>query len=395
MRRLAGWVVLTSTLMSGRAAAQLPDLPTFGPNWQDFSYPKLFWGPREGLTVGLYYAQVRPFGYADWESPPPFRASVSLDGQISTSGSRRLALEAWFPQLVDGWRFIATVAAQRRARENYFGLGNDTPGDVDSLKQGRDHFFRSDNRRVYFRGEIQRRIVGPVRILGGFHLEGWRVDTLSGPTLLAQDAAAGADPTIANDVFDASVRVGLVVDARDDEVAPRKGALLEVIYAAADADVAGSVSYKRTTVSAAGYLPAGSRVVVAARILAQTMRGTPRLGNLYQIEAAEHPSFGLGGAGSHRGLLDRRLLGPDKLLTNLDIRVDAFAIPTLATITVLGFLDTGRVFELGELELTTADLKVGGGAGLILRIGRAGILGGTWGVGPDGFVSQFLSRWTY
>lgn len=382
-------------LLAPRATGQLPDLPTFGPSWVDFSYPKLFYGAREGLTVGIYYAQVRPFGYADWDAPPPFRGSVSVDGQISTSGSKRLALEFWAPQMADGWRFVASFVAQRHARENYFGIGNDTEGEIDSLTERQKHFFRSDNRRLYLRGEVQRRIVGPVRILGGFHLEGWRVDTLSGLTLLSADALAGVDPTIGENIFDASVRAGVVVDLRDDEVAPRRGALIQGIYGAADASVAGDVTYTRTTLSAAGYVPLGHRVVVAARVLGETMGGTPRVGNLYYVESSDHPTYGLGGSGTHRAIADRRLLGPDKLLTNFDLRVDAFTIPTLVTLTVVAFFDTGRVFDKGKLKLTTDDLKVGGGAGLMLRIGRGGILGATWGAGPDGLVSQFHGRWTY
>ncbi len=372
-------LVLTLLVLPRVGAAQLPDLPTFGPNWVDFSYPKLFYGAQEGLTVGLYYAQVRP----------------ALDGQVSTRGSRRLVLDLWFPQMVDGWRFGVSLAAARRAHRNYFGIGNNTPGEVDSLKEGRSDFFRSDHRRLYLRGELQRRIVGPVRVLGGFHLEGWRVDTLSGVTLLASDGLAGVDPTIGSNVFDASVRVGLVVDLRDDEVAPRRGGLVEIIYGAADASVAGDVSYTRTTLSGAGYLPLGNRVVLAARVLGQAMGGTPRIGSLYLIEFGDRPVLGLGGAGSHRALRDQRLLGPDKLLTNFDVRVDAFDIPTLATITVVSFVDAGRVFEQGQFELTTDDLKVGAGAGLMLRIGRAGLLGATWAGGPDGLVAQFHAAWTY
>lgn len=395
MRRFVGAALTALGCLPGAAGAQIPDLPTIGPDWVDFSYPKLFYGPREGLTVGLYYAQVRPFGYDDWNAPPPFRGSLGLDGQISTSGSKRLALELWFPQMADGWRFVLTLAGERWARQNYFGIGNDTDGEVDSLRDRYEHFYRADVRRLYARGEIQRRIVGPVRVLGGFHLEGWRVDTLDGTTLLGRDALAGVDPTIGASVFDASLRVGLVVDLRDDEVAPRRGALLEAIHGAADAAVAGDASYTRTTISAAGYLPLGRRVVVAARVLGQTMGGTPRLGSLYLIEASDHPNTGLGGAGSHRALPDRRFLGPDKLLANFDLRVDVVSLPTLLGLTAVVFVDTGRVFDAGDFELTTQDLKTGAGGGLILRIGRAGVFGGTLAGGPDGLVGQFHTSWTY
>ncbi|MBI2537993.1 MAG: hypothetical protein HYW06_13740, partial [Gemmatimonadetes bacterium] len=74
---------------------------------------------------------------------------------------------------------------------------------------------------------------------------------------------------------------------------------------------------------------------------------------------------------------------------------DAYAVPTLVRTTVVAFLDAGRVFEPEPFTLTTEGLQVGGGAGLFLQFGRAGILGTTLGVGPDGLVLQAHTRWTY
>jgi hypothetical protein len=155
------------------------------------------------------------------------------------------------------------------------------------------------------------------------------------------------------------------------------------------------VTYTRTTVSAAGYLPIGPQVVLAARAVGEGMGGTPRLGSFYRIEASDRFYEGLGGPASHRALEEHRLLGRNKLLANLDLRYDAYAIPTLARLSVVGFLDAGRVFEPEPFRLTTAGLKLGGGAGLFAQIGRAGILGSTLGVGPDGVVWQVHTKWTY
>jgi outer membrane protein assembly factor BamA len=387
-----------AALLAARAAAagaQQPESPFSATTWTDVAYPKVFYTLRDGLTVGGYYAFISPLGFADFDRPAAYRASFALNGQVSTSGSREIALEARLPDLWRGWRMVGTLSAQRRAREFYYGIGNETAYDGANVTDAQPHYYQSLNVRLFARGELQRQVVGPLRLLAGVHAERWRIDTLPGPSVLRTDLAAGADPTIARPTNDVSFRGGVVLDARDNESAPRRGGLIEAIYSVADSGLGSDVSYTRTTVSAAGYLPIGSQVVVAARVAGESMGGTPRLGSYARIEASDRPYEGVGGPASHRALEEHRLLGRNKLLANLDIRYDAYAVPTLVRTTVVAFLDAGRVFEPDPFKLTTEGLKVGGGAGLILQFGRAGILGGTVGVGPDGLVLLAHTKWTY
>lgn len=389
--------LLALTVSAVPGSAQLPNLPTLGPSWTDLSYPKVFYTSRDGLTFGLYYAQIRQLDYSDFDSPSPYRGLLSIDGQLSTSGSRQATFHARFPRMIDGWRFSFSLEAQRHAKENYFGIGNQSTFD-DNLVGTQPDFYRADHRRYFARGEVQRRVVGGLRILAGFHVERWRLDTLDGPSQLASDALAEADPTIANNTDDISARIGLVFDTRDDEVASRRGVLLEAIYGKAAASAAGDLSYTRATISAAGYLPVGERLLLTARVVGQSMAGTPRLGSYYLIEASDRPYTGLGSAYSHRGLLDNRLLGEDKLFGNLDVRYDLTALPTLYRVTLVAFLDAGRVFQREENEdfrLTTDDLAVGGGLGLIVQLFRAAIVGGSAAVGPDGVTLNVYTRWAY
>jgi len=377
------------------AAAQLPDLPGLGPGWSDVFFPKVLYTTREGFLVGLRYAQVRPLGFADWEEPMPFRGQLSLDANITTSGSKNLTLDAKLPKLIDGWRFATTFEAVRRAREGYFGIGNDVAVSEANVTDAAPHFYQSDNRRYIARAEVQRRVVGQLRILAGVHLERWQIDTLEGPSQLAQDLGSASPPLAGRMVGEATARVGLVFDSRDDEVAPRRGVLLNGILGFADSSALGSVSTTRWTASAAGYLSIGERLVVAGRVLGQGMTGTPPIGSLYLIEASDEPFYGIGGPESHRAIERRRLLGADKLLANFDVRYDVVSLPTVASLTVVGFLDAGRVFPPSGFELTTADLSVGGGIGLVARIFRNGILGTTIATGPDGIVIHGLTAWTY
>lgn len=389
--------VLALGATAGPSWAQLPNLPTLGPSWTDLSYPKLFYTSRDGFSVGLYYAQVRQLDYSDFEAPSPYRGLLSIDGQVSTSGSRQLVFQARLPRMVDGWRFSFSLEARRHANENYFGIGNQSIYDADSA-DAQPNFYRADHRRHLARGEVQRRIVGGLRVLAGFHIERWRLDALAGTSQLATDESAGIDPTIGNNTDDISARIGLVFDTRNDEVAARRGVLLEAIYGKADASVAGDLNYTRTTVSAAGYLPIGERLLLTARVVGQAMGGTPQLGSYYLIEASDRPYTGLGSAYSHRALFDNRLLGEDKLFGNLDIRYDLMALPTLYRVTLVGFLDAGRIFQREEnddFRLTTEDLKVGGGLGLTVQLFRAAIIGGSAGLGSDGVTLNVYTRWAY
>lgn len=382
-------------LVAPPGVAQIPDVPTFGRDWTNLSYPWIYWGPTEGLSVGLFHAQINQLGYDQWDAPEPYRAMVSLDGHVSTSGSKRLELAFRAPRWVDGWRYVVTLEGRRDARERYFGIGNASVYDTANETDAALHFYRSDNTRWIARGEVQRRLIGPLRLLAGLHIERWRIDTLSGPSQLAQDLAAGADPFIAQGAADASARIGLVFDTRNDEPAPGRGVLIEAIVGIADSGIVSATSYTRTTVSATGYVPLFRKLTIAARVLGQTMSGAPRLGSYALIEASDRPFRGIGSAESHRAIPARRLLDADKLLANLDVRYDLLAFPTLFRMTAVGFVDAARVFPVGEFTVTTDDLMVGGGVGLVAQFFRTGILGTTAGLGPDGLVWFFHTRWPF
>ncbi|MFQ6046666.1 MAG: BamA/TamA family outer membrane protein [Gemmatimonadales bacterium] len=376
------------------ALGQLPDLPTLGSRWTEVQYPKLYYTIRDGFTFGMYYAQQRPMGFEDYWDPEPYHGAITVDGRLSTSGRRELMLEARLPKLVPGWRAVLTFEASRRPRDYYFGMGNSTSPSRDSLATN-PRFYDSDNTRIFLRGELQRRIIGGLRVLGGFHAERWRLNTPEGPSRLVNDQTAGLDPTIGRNVSDITLRVGVVFDVRDDEVAPRRGVLLQAIHNRADSSLAGQLSYTRTTFSGAAYASPHQKVVLAARVLGQTMGGMPRVGSYALIESSDRPFVGIGGEGSHRALTDQRFLGPDKLLLNADARYDLMSEETLYALTAVAFLDAGRVFDLGGLEFTTRDLHVGGGAGIFVRWRRVAVLGSTVGVGPDGIVFHVHSRWAY
>jgi outer membrane protein assembly factor BamA len=386
-------LALVLLLLAARpAAAQLPAIFPAGSEWKDLFYPKLFWIPREGLTVGGYYGITLPTRYDD-RTPAPHRLLIALDGQVSTSGSRFIALDAWAPAHWDGWRFRLTLALKHWMREPYFGIGNATTTDSGSVA-GTDRYYRVERVRNYARGDVQRRLMGPLRLLVGFHWEHWFLDTLQARSQLSVDLANGTVSAIGIGTDDFSARLGLVFDTRDREAAAQRGVLVEAIHTRADADVLGDVTYSRTTVSARGFLSFGERWGLAGRVAGHSMGGTPPLGSRFMIEESDREYSGFGGPDSHRALFWNRFVDADALFGNFEVRYAL--IPYFLRTVLVGFVDVGRVFGPGEFTLTTDGLKVGGGGGLFVHFAsETAVLGLSTAVGPDGFNLLLHYRWPF
>lgn len=389
--------VLLLAFAADTGHGQIPDLPTFGENWTDLGYPKLFYTKADGITGGIYYAQIHPPGYRDWFDPQPYRASIAIDGQIATSGSHKLGLYARIPNLIPGWRFSMIAESRRRARQNFFGIGNNTERNGDNVNDAQPHYYRADHHRTLLRGEVQRRVVSHLRILAGFHAERWRFDTLPGVSLLGLQNAAGPGLPIGNSTTDISARFGLVFDTRNDEIAPMRGVLFEAIVGVADSTVAGESSYTRTTLSAVGFWSPTEQLTVSGRFLAQFMTGSPGIGAYSLIEAGDKPFEGLGGPSSHRGFASLRYLGEDKLFANLETRYQVVGERNVVAASLVGFVDVGRVFQPADddFQLTLDGMHVGVGGGPVLSFGRVMVLGLTLALGPDGLSMQAMTDWAF
>lgn len=394
------WLVtaLSLCVWVGPGVAQDPDV--FGEEeeepdyWIDTFYPKLFWAPPDGFTVGGYYAFIQPLRFSQFEEPTAFRAAISFNGQVSTAGSRFLDFKARAPALVDGWRFSLTLRARRRARDGYYGLGNSTTFDRDNITSSDKHFYRAIHTRYLARAEVQRRLVGRLRVLFGIDGHRWKLAPLPGASVLTTDAAGSNGFTYDRFVDEVTGRLGLVYDTRNSEVSPTSGVLAEAIVAGADQGIAGDVSYTRIKLSLQGYIPVSVKLLLAGRVVGQAMGGSPDVGSLYLVEGSERGFFALGGE-AHRALFHNRFLGRHKLFTNIEGRYWLLTVQDLIRISAIGFLDVGRVFEGEDLRLTLDGMKVGGGTGLFLQLGPMAIIGVTTGIGPDGPTLDFHTRWPF
>jgi outer membrane protein assembly factor BamA len=354
------------------------------PYWDITYTPYGYYSSIDGWWLAGYVRVYSPIGFR--ERPEPNRAAITLSGGASTQGSYLVELDAQAPALWDGWRVGLTLDAIRANRLGYFGIGNDTRYDTDSVTPTTPYFYGVSRTSQLARLTIQRRLVGPLRALAGGTLEHTSFRALPGDGLFPRDRAAGRADGSPFD--DATARAGFVVDTRDNELDPHAGLFAEGLYATAR-------RYTRTTVGVQAYAHPFEKLVLAARLLGERVSGSPSISVLQTIESSGRPYFGVGGYRSLRGYYDSRFIGPDKLLGGFEVRYALLYAPTILEVKLVGFYDTGRVFGPGGLRLTTQDLHSSAGGEVMLRLGRNSVLVAGAGFGADGGQFLFASSWSY
>jgi outer membrane protein assembly factor BamA len=381
VRRVVLLIALVCLRPPAPAAAQQPESAPF---WDITYTPYGYYSAIDGWWLAGYVRVYSPIGFR--ERPEPNRAAITLSGGASTQGSHLVELDAQAPALWDGWRVGLTLDAIRANRLGYFGIGNDARYDTDSITPTTPYFYGVSRTSRRARLTIQRRVVGPLRALAGGTLEHTSFRVLPGDGLFARDRAAGRADGSPFD--DATLRAGLVVDTRDNELDPHAGLFAEGLYATAR-------RYTRATVGVQAYAHPFERLVLAGRLVGERMSGSPSVSVLQTIEASGRPYIGVGGYRSLRGYYDSRFIGPDKLLGSFELRYALLYAPTIFEVKLVGFYDTGRVFGPGGLRLTTKGLHSSAGGEVMLRLGRNGVLVAGAGFGEDGGQFLFASSWSY
>src|SRR5207249_11072546 len=150
-------------------------------------------GTAGGLWIGLHYGRYSPVAFA--ARPEPTLASISLDAGASTQGGYACVVDAQAPAWWRGWRAGLTFGAVRVNRLGYYGLGNDTEYSTDSLTTAGSYFYKVSRTTQFVRAGVQRRVIGPLRILAGASIEHTDFRALPGRSVFGSDLAAGVvDP---------------------------------------------------------------------------------------------------------------------------------------------------------------------------------------------------------
>ena len=355
--------------------------------WRSTLYPNLSHSPGDGLWIGLHYGRYSPVGSV--ERPEPNFASINLDAGASTQGSYALVVEAQAPAWWAGWRAGLSFGAVRVNRLGYYGLGNDTQYSRDSLTTAGSYFYKVSRTTQFARATVQRRVIGPLRILAGAAIDHSDFRALPGRSVFRDDLAAGVVDTGTIPFTDKVLRAGIVLDTRDNEMDPHRGVAAEALFAS-------GTGYTRTTTSARVYVHPFRRLVLAGRLAAEGTGGSPPLAAMELMETSERPFVAVGGYNSLRSYYNGRFTGPGKLIGGLEARYGVLLVPSVVELKLVAFYDAGRVFGPGEgVRLTSAGLHRAGGAELAARLLRNSLLVLGYGHGSDGGRFLLGTSWSY
>jgi outer membrane protein assembly factor BamA len=353
--------------------------------WRTSYFPYFTGGANDSPVLAF---RVRHWQAAEYEARTTYTAALNGDAGLAPAGSRFVAASFRAPGYWTGWRLAVQGAAERHARYGYYGLGNDTEFDKNAVGDATPFLYRM--RRTRYRGsvEVTRRLHGPLQVALLTEVEHAKFTSLPGPSVFATEFPFGE---LKDD--DVAGRLALVYDTRDNEYNTHQGLLLE---AGSQVGSGGAGNgYTRQYAILRGYLQLREGTVLAARVAGSGMGGRPTLDSRFTLPGWEKQVPVLGGEFSHRSLDYGRLTGRGALFGNFEVRHDLLSLGDLGGITLLAFMDAGRVFESESFRLTTEDMKVGGGGGIALRILRSSIFTFNFAGGPDGFNFSVGNGWMF
>ena len=353
---------------TAQATAQVPATTPTGHSVKGL--PALNFDADEGFGYG---AIVQYYDYGDG-SAAPYRFSLQPTLFLTTRGRRDATLFLDAPHLLsNGWRLGAQLAREQQLTAPYYGVGNASAAPASATSGPNPYYFRFGRTVLRTNVDLQHEL--GLHALRGFAGVGARradVNTIpydSGTTLLAQETGRKTLPTV-NTRY---ARLGLVLDTRDREIAPRSGNWSELLVQRAGRVLGGDQVFTRVTGSVRQYVPLGARLTFAERVVMQTVRGDPAISELFAVQSSFRDDEILGGASSLRGIPKNRYVGKGVAFSNSEVRWSAASFGVRGTpseLVLSGFGDVGRVWTEGlDVSQLGSDLHVGYGGGARLALG--------------------------
>lgn len=383
MRGLVAAALLGSAAPIALAAAGDP--PASDVHWHVAPFPVGSYGSDVGLTLGAAL-----FAYRHTRALGPMRDDMlSLRVDIATRGPREVVLSGSIVRpfgvpLLTRW----DVALADDPTLPYWGEGAQLGGLPVPTGYGTPpEPYRYHGRRAFVAGLIRGPLGGPF----AWHLRGRWLDLdirSRGALLQASNppGAAGGRVLLGE--------IGLMLDTRDNEVAPHRGVLLEA--SAFSSPRLGSVShysFHGYTFGARAYAPLLPRITLAVRALYDRKLAGPGLGSgsggtaVPFFERSLYEGFnygeGLGGGSTVRGVARFRLSGEEKILGNAELRAVLFRSHLLGNTQDWGMdvgLDAGRAQQHGyapvHAESAVAGLRLVWGSSVVVRVQAGRVRGG-------------------
>lgn len=375
-------LALTCAALPSALAAQDPNQPSDA-EWRDSFYPFF---PSLGNNFPLIAMHFEQRKAANYFARTPYDGLFSLDVGQGFTGARMAIARLHAPLLWRDWRLNVVGGTTRETRFGFYGIGNDAEYDEDLVTDDQPHYYQARRTRYFGNAELSRRLTGPIWLAGSFGVEHSNLGDLSDPSLFR--STFGTDNVTDTDVRG---RATLAIDLRDNEFNPGNGLLAQASLSAGS----GGDGYTRFSADLRGYISPREGTVLALRVAGSGMSSDAPLNARYEVPVWEGEQGVLGGTYSNRGLPFQRLIGRGVLWGNAEIRHNLLDLGDYGAITILGFVDAGRVFEADDFSLTTEDMKVGAGGGLALRILRFSVWTFNFAGGPDGFQFSSGTGWSF
>lgn len=270
----------------------------------------------------------------------------------------------------------------------YHGLGNGSVA-IEPLDPARDYYTRTHPAVI---SRLRLRMFGPLDALAGVTFVYNQIDYQPGSTL-ARDVAS-PDPVV-RDLLHVErsfglplLETGLVLDARDDEIAPSRGQYHTAKVRVSPGGLGAPYHYAQLSVIGRFYVPIVPRRLTAAlRLVGDGLFGDVPF---YELGRYAEDTSAVGGPNGVRGVPSDRYLGKVKAFGNLELRWTAAHVQVLGSRYGLGavaFCDAGRVWArtsaTPELDGTGPGLKYGLGGGLRIEKGSTFVVRGDVAWSPD------------
>jgi outer membrane protein assembly factor BamA len=361
--------------------------------WRLSDFPYLMGDPTNGLLIIGHIQYARE---ADYDSRVGYDGYVSLEAAWGTRGSRFIMGRFRAPHLMKGWRFAADAGAVREGRFGYYGQGPEGQGaSVDTDADLGSNFFRVHRTRYFGRVEITRQVSQRLYAAAAGSITHFRYAAFEDGDAFRTDFF---DTPLTG--TDATGRLSLVLDTRNNELLPTKGFLLEAgVYAGSGkfeernlasggggpvASFSGS-GYTGVYAHLRGFVSPLRSTTLGGRLAVRSLGANAPLDARYQMPGWERDVTVYGGADSHRSFVRGRFVGRGVLFSSLDVRHTLIDVGDYGAVIVVAFLDAGRAFAEAP-KLTLSGWKVGGGGGLAIKVIRAALLSFNFATGPDGFT---------
>lgn len=400
--RVLGMVMslLTATALGAqqhdREAAPSPAVPGIPKGWDIAGVPALNFDADEGFGIG---AALELYNYGSGRQP--YRFTIQPTVLLTTGGRHDVTVFFDAPALLpSGWRLSAFAGREEQIAQPYYGIGNATRFDPAAELAPNSYFYRFGRERLRASADVQHRVGGsPARLLfgGGFSRSTFDLTPHDSGTTLLADQMDGQTPAPERANY---LRAGLIWDTRDREIGPHHGTWAEVLVQRVSKDIGASEDFTRWTTTVRQYVPLGSRLTFAQRVVAQGLDGDAPFDELTTIQSSFKQTEGLGGSGSLRGIPKDRYIGKALLLSNSELRwhaADFSLFKRQSFLALNGFADAGRVWsDRFRLRESFDDLHLGYGGGVRVGVGPSFVVATDVGHSSESTAAVYVGLgWMY